>query len=256
MDPHQNNHKPINNRILSVLTTEERERLLPHLEKVELRLGDVLSESQELIQYAYFPQGGTISVITVMADGGEVEVGVIGNEGMYGLPLVLGTNSSPLRAIVQLPGMAVRMKADVLKEEAARCGTLQQALLRYGQAFFIQTAQTAACNRLHPLDGRFARWLFDCQDRAKSDELPLTHEFMATMLGVRRAGVSVAANKLREDGLINYTRGIVTIINRDGLEACSCECYEIVKREFDRLPTVSTQIADSSSRPSISGLER
>ncbi|MDT5123215.1 MAG: hypothetical protein QOC96_2697 [Acidobacteriota bacterium] len=223
------------NHILASLSAEEYERLLPHLEQVELRLGEILSRPDEPIEYAYFPQSGTISVIVLMEDGSQVEIGIVGNEGMFGLPIVLGTTSAPLQAIVQIAGQALRIKASVLREKAANGGQLHQLLLCYTQAFFIQTAITAACNRVHHLDGRLARWLLMCQDRAQTDELQLTHEFIATMLGVRRAGVSVAANKLQAAGLISYRRGDIHILDREGLEAYSCECYGVVRRELARL---------------------
>jgi CRP-like cAMP-binding protein len=233
--PTDNQSTP-HNHILASLSAEEYERLLPYLEQVELYLGKVVSQPDEAIEYAYFPQRGTISVTALMKDGSQAEVGVIGSEGMFGLPIVLGTNSTPLQSVVQIPGHALRLKADVLRKEVKECGQLQQTLLRYAQAFFIQTAITAACNRLHHLDGRLARWLLMCQDRAKVDDLQLTHEFIAAMLGVRRAGVSVAASKLQAEGFVNYTRGNIRILDRKGLEGFSCECYEVVRREFDRLP--------------------
>lgn len=209
--------------------------MLVHLEQVKLHPGEIISRPDEPIDYAYFPQSGTISVTVLMKDGAQAEVGVIGNEGMFGLPIVLGADSTPLQSMVQVPGQALRLSADMLREELKECGPLQQVLLRYAQAFLIQTAITAACNRVHHLDGRLARWLLMSQDRTKAESLPLTHEFIATMLGVRRAGVSVAANKLQVEGFINYSRGNIRILDREGLEGFSCECYEVVKREFERL---------------------
>ena len=231
----ENNHSSSQNRILAALSPEEFERLSPHLEEVELRLGDILSRPDEKIEYVYFPHRSTVSLIALMEDGSEIEVGVIGNEGVFGLPLVLVTNSMPFQAVVQIADDATRIKADVFIEEVNRYGRLHKLLLQYAQAFFIQTAQAAACNRLHHLEERLARWLLTCQDRTKSDRLQLTHEFIAVMLGVRRAGVSEAAHRLQAEGLINYTRGSIEILDRQGLEAASCECYTIVKREFDRL---------------------
>jgi CRP-like cAMP-binding protein len=223
------------NHILASLPAEEYERLRPHLEQVELHLGEIVSQPDEPIEYAYFPQRGTISVTVLMTDGSQAEVGIVGNEGVFGLPIVLGASSAPLQSMVQIPGQALRLKADVLRDEVKVCGQLQQMLLRYAQAFFVQTAITAACNRVHHLDGRLARWLLMCQDRGRVDDLQLTHEFIATMLGVRRAGVSVAANKLQAEGFINYTRGNIRILDRKGLESFCCECYEVVRREFARL---------------------
>lgn len=229
------NHSPLHNGILDALSVKECKLVFLHLERVELRLGEIISEPDEAIEYVYFPQSGTISIIALMKNGAQAEVGVIGNEGLYGLPVVLGTDATPFQAMVQIPGHALRLKARVLREELKDCGDFQKALLRYAQAFFIQTAVTAACNRVHYLDGRLARWLLMTQDRAGVDDLQLTHEFIATMLGVRRAGVSVAANKLQAEGLINYSRGNIHILDRKGLEGFSCECYEVVRREFDRL---------------------
>jgi CRP-like cAMP-binding protein len=235
MKPDNNSHDPSENRILAVLCPEEFERLAPHLEEVTLPLGDIISRPDEKIEYVYFPHRAIISVVALMKDGDEVEIGVVGNEGMFGLPLVLGTNSAPLQAVVQIAGDATRIKASVFNEEMNHCGQFHKLLLEYAQAFFIQTAQTAACNRLHRLDGRLARWLLRCQDQTRSNELRLTHEFIAVMLGVRRAGVSEAAHRLQADKLINYARGSIRILDRQGLEATSCECYGIIKREFDRL---------------------
>jgi CRP-like cAMP-binding protein len=235
MKLHENNHNSRHNRILAALSPEEFERLSPHLEEVELCSGEIISQPDEKIEYAYFPHRGTISVLALMRDGDEIEVGMIGNEGMFGLPLVMGTNSMPLLAVVQIAGDATRIKADAFSEEVSHCGQLHKLLLHYAQAFFIQTAQSAACNRLHKLDDRLARWLLRCQDQTRSNELQLTHEFIALMLGVRRAGVSEAAHRLQAENLIDYSRGTIKILDRRGLEAASCECYEMVRREFDRL---------------------
>jgi CRP-like cAMP-binding protein len=230
-----NNANGYENRILALLTEAEHERLRPRLEEVELKLGQVLTEPDEPIRYVYFPHRSALSVISIMQDGSEVEVGVIGNEGMSGLPIVLGTDSAPLQTIVQVANGASRISSEAFKEEIIRGGQLYAMTLRYAQAFFIQTAQTAACNRLHRLDERLARWLLMCQDRAMSGTLELTHEFLSIMLGVRRAGVSVAVGKLQADGIINGARGRVQIIDRQGLEAASCECYQVVRKEYQRL---------------------
>jgi CRP-like cAMP-binding protein len=223
------------NHILAALPVEEYERLLPHLEEVRLSLGDVISIPYEYIEYVYFPMRGTISICAMMEDGTQVEVGVIGNEGMFGLPIFFKTNIAPLQAMVQIPDGAVRMRSDTFGQEVEHCEHLRDLLLHYSQALFVQTAQTAACNRLHNMGERIARWLLMCQDRTKSDLLPLTQEFIAVMLGVRRAGVSIAAGKMREDGLIAYQRGFIRILDRKGLENLSCECYQVVRKEFDRL---------------------
>lgn len=225
----------LHNRILSALPKEEYGPLASHFEFVELPLGKILYQPEEPIHHVYFPLHGTISLTVMMENGSEAEVGVIGQEGMLGLPIILGTDTAPLKAVVQVPDGGIRIKADVFGDEVLRCAKLRRLLLRYAQAFFVQAAVTAACNGLHQLDGRMAKWLLMCQDRAQSDTLKLTHEFMAIMLGVRRAGVTLAAGKLQKDGLIEYRRGQVRILDRKGLESVSCECYEIVKKEFDRL---------------------
>jgi len=226
---------PTQNRILRALPPAEFERLSAHLEPVELSLGEVLYRSNEPITHVYFPERGTVSVICTFEDGKSVEAGMVGNEGMFGVCVFLGSVASPMEAIVQLPGNGLRMRADVLQDEFKRGAHLQDLLLRYTQAFIIQIARTAACNRAHPIDGRLSRWLLMCQDRAQSAELQLTHEFIAIMLGTRRAGVSEAAGKLQDEGIIRYRRGHVSILKRQEMEAHSCECYQIVKKEFDRL---------------------
>lgn len=226
---------PTANRILHALTPAEYEHLSTYLEPVTLSVGEVLCHSDQPIKHVYFPQRGTVSVISVFEDGGTVEVGMVGNEGMFGVGVFLGSITSPLEAIVQLPGDGLRMRAEVLKKEFNKGGHLQDLLLRYTQAFITQIAQTAACNRAHAVKGRLARWLLMCQDRAHSKELKLTQEFIATMLGTRRAGVTLSAGQLQDDGVISYSRGRITVIDRSGLEAMSCECYPIVKKEFSRL---------------------
>lgn len=233
----QNPQHLMDNRILTALPVEEFERLAPHLEEVKLNLGDVISRPDEKIEHVYFPKRGTISVCAITEDGSQVEVGVIGNEGMFGLPIFFKTNTAPLQAMVQMPDGAYRMRAEAFSREVEECEHLRNLLFHYAQAFFIQTAQTAACSRLHPMEGRLARWLLMCQDRTKSDSLQLTHEFISMMLGVRRAGISTAAGRLKDDGLIDYQRGFIRICDRQGLEKVSCECYAVVRREFDRLLT-------------------
>jgi CRP-like cAMP-binding protein len=235
MSTHNDTSLPTVNRILTALPPAEYERLCAHLEPVEMSLGEVLYQPNEPITHVYFPNRGTVSVICTFEDGKSVEAGMVGNEGMFGVCVFLGSVTSPLEAIVQLPGDALRMRAEVLREEFRRGEHLQDLLLRYTQAFIIQIAQTAACNRAHPIDGRLSRWLLMCQDRAQASDLQLTHEFIAVMLGTRRAGVSEAAAKLQDEGLIRYRRGHVEILDRRKLEGHSCECYPIVKHEFDRL---------------------
>jgi CRP-like cAMP-binding protein len=226
---------PLSNRILSLLPAEEYERLAPHFQYVELPLRGVLYRPDDAMPFVHFPLSGTVSLAAPMRDGREVEVGVVGREGMAGLQVFLGTDSSPFKAVVQVSGSAVRVKAGALRSESGRCGELQRLLLRYAQAFFVQTAQTAACNRLHPLEGRLAKWLLTTRDRARSDELGLTQEFLSIMLGMRRAGVSEAIGELERRGLVGHARSRITILDGPGLEAASCECYAVVRREFDRL---------------------
>ena len=223
------------NRILNALSRSEFEHLSRHLERVNLSGGKVLYRPEEPITHVYFPNRGTISLVSVFEGGGMVEVGMVGNEGMFGVCAFLGTLTTPLLAQVQLPGEGLRMRVDVLKREFAKGGVLQDILLRYTQAFMMQIAQVAGCNRAHSLESRLAKWLLMCQDRAHSKDLALTHEFISEMLGIRRAGVTEAAYRFREAGLITYRRGHVTVTDRAGLEAESCECYPILKREFSRL---------------------
>ena len=223
------------NRILNALTRSEFESLAPHLDPINLSSGEILYRPEQPVTHVYFPNRGTVSVVSSFEDGSTVEVGMVGNEGMFGVSVFLGSVTTPLAAQVQLPGDGLRMRTDVLMREFRKGGLLQDLLLRYTQAFITQIAQTAACNRAHPLDGRLAKWLLMCGDRAQSKELALTHEFISTMLAVRRPGVTEAACQLKEAGLISYKRGNVSIVDRPGLEAMSCKCYPLVKREFTRL---------------------
>jgi CRP-like cAMP-binding protein len=226
------------NRLLAALPDAEYQRLIPHLDHVSLSFKQVLHEVGELIEYVYFPHEAIVSSLSTMADGSMIEVGLVGNDGVIAIPAALGDNIATTTAMVQLPGSGMRMKASVLKSEFQRGGSFQSLLLRYMQAQHTFVSQNAACNRLHHLEGRLARWLLLVYDRVGSNELPLTHEFMAQMLGVRRAGLTEAANALQQAGLIRYTRGKVTILNREELEAASCECYEIIKGDYARLLSI------------------
>lgn len=226
---------PTSNRILNALPSEEYERLSPHLERVKLPLRQVLYRPEQPITHVYFPESGTVSVVSVFEDGSTVEVGMVGNEGMFGVNVFMGSVSTPLEAVVQLPGAGYRMRADALRDEFRRGGPLQDMLLRYTQAFITQIAQNAACNRAHHVEGQVAKWLLMCADRSPSQELELTQEFIAMMLGIRRPGVTETAGLLRDRGLINYVRGHITITDREGLERLTCECYRLVRKEFDRL---------------------
>ncbi len=205
-----------------------------------MNLGDVLYESGAKLQHVYFPTTCIISLLYVMEDGASAEIAVVGNEGILGISLFMGGNTTPSRAIVQSAGHAYRLKADLLKDEFERYGPTMHLLLRYTQALITQMAQTAVCNRHHSVDEQLCRWLLLSLDRMASNELTMTQELIANMLGVRREGVTEAAGKLQRAGLIEYHRGKITVINRSGVEKRSCECYQVVKTEFDRLlPYVS-----------------
>lgn len=227
--------EPIQNKILAGLPAKEYARLAPHLTAVSLPLGEILYKTEDAIEYVYFPNSGVVSLVAHMQEGASVEVGLVGNEGMVGMPLVLGDDISPNEAIVQIADGAMKMKASVLVAELARAGQLQVLLLRYTLAAIRQISQTAACNRSHHVGERLARWLLTCHDRVNGDELKLTQEFIAEMLGTRRSGVSEAAMLLQSAGFIRYSRGHITVLDREGLEEFACECYAAVKVEFDRL---------------------
>ncbi|MBD0300721.1 MAG: Crp/Fnr family transcriptional regulator, partial [Tolypothrix sp. T3-bin4] len=206
-----------------------------HLERVPLPLKQVLHKRGESIEYVYFPHRAIVSLISTPEEGSKVEVGLVGNEGLVGIPAVLGDNIATTTAIVQIAGFGMRMKASLLKTEFERGGSLQSLLLRYTQALYALVSQGVACNRLHHLEERLARWLLLMCERVESNELPLTHDFMSKMLGVRRAGVTEAANNLQQAEIIRSSRGMITILNRQELEAASCPCYKIIKSEYARL---------------------
>jgi CRP-like cAMP-binding protein len=226
---------PIQNKILAALPAQEYDRLHEHLTPVSLPQDETLYKMEERIRYVYFVNSGVVSKIINMEDGGSVEVGLVGNEGMAGLPIALGDDVSPNQAIVQIAGGGMRMQAAALSEELRRGGRLQSLLQRYTLAMLKQVSQTAACNRSHNVGDRLARWLLMCHDRVEGNELRLTQEFIAEMLGTRRSGVSEAAILLQAAGLIRYKRGHITILDREGLEGFACECYRVVKAECDRL---------------------
>jgi CRP-like cAMP-binding protein len=223
------------NRILASLPQKEYERLLPKMEEVYIEQGRCLIAPQESIREVYFPLNSMISLISLTREGLSVETGIVGSEGMLGVPVLFDTTSTPMQSIVQLSGMAMRMQAQTFKTEFDRGGQLYRVLLRYLHVLVIEISQTAACNKLHTIKGRLGRWLLMSSDSIHSEELPLTHEFLATMLGVRRAGVSEAAGQLKKRGLIDYHHGSVTILDRRGLQEVACECYDIVSREYSRL---------------------
>jgi CRP-like cAMP-binding protein len=225
------------NRLLAALPPEDYERIAPYLEPVDLRNGEVLYQSGQPIDHLYFPTGAMVSLVAQMAGGAEVEVGVTGFEGVAGLPALLGADKSPLLNMAQMPGGALRARASALRDEFRRGGALQDLTLRYAQSVMVLASQTAACNALHTLSERLAKWLLMSHDRRRGDELPLTQEFLSMMLGVRRAGVTEAAIVLQAEDLITYRRGRITVLDREGLEGFACECYPVLKAEFDRLPS-------------------
>ena len=228
-------HTPSQNHVLAALPTPDYERLNRHLELVPLPLGSVLYESGAELSHLYFPTDSIVSLLYILADGASAEIAVVGNEGVIGISLFMGGATTPSRAVVQSAGHAYRLPVKVLKEEFARAGIMQQVLLRYTQALITQMAQTAVCNRHHSVDQQLCRWLLLSLDRLGADELVMTQELIANMLGVRREGVTEAAGMLQDAGLIRYRRGRITVLDRPGLEARTCECYAVVKGEYDRL---------------------
>jgi signal transduction histidine kinase len=226
----------IANHLLAAIPAEESGRLLQHLERVDLTCREILHMADEPVRHVYFPDDGVITLISMMESGASVEVGVVGREGVVGLSSFLGSDTTPYQAVVLVAGHATRMRAGVFREEVGRGGALLAVLHRYTQALLTQAAQTSACNRLHHVDERVARCLLTVHDRVGGNGFRLTHELMANMLGARRAGVTEAAVRLREAGLIGYTRGSIRILDRAGLESAACECYGIIKEEFARLP--------------------
>jgi CRP-like cAMP-binding protein len=228
INPHQNH-------LFNALPADVLERLLPHIELVELKLGHVLYESGGELRYAYFPTTCIVSLLYVMENGASAEIAVVGNEGIIGVALFMGGGTMPNRAVVQSAGYAYRLRAALMQQEVSRNGSMLHLLLRYTQALITQMAQTAVCNRHHSLDQQLCRWLLLSLDRLSGNELSMTQELIANMLGVRREGVTEAAGKLHQAGLIEYSRGRITVLDRPGLEARVCECYQVVKTETDRL---------------------
>jgi CRP-like cAMP-binding protein len=228
------------NRLLAALPADIRVRISARLERVQLSLGQVINEPGTRLSYAYFPTTAIVSMLYVMADGASAEIAVIGNDGVVGVTLFMGGETTTSRTVVQSAGQALRLDGQYLKREFNRAGGrrssgLQHVLLRYTQALFTQMAQTAVCNRHHSVDQQLCRWLLLSLDRLPGNELNMTQELIANMLGVRREGVTEAAGKLQQAGLIQYSRGRIRVLDRPGLEARVCECYAVVKREFERL---------------------
>lgn len=226
---------PQQNSLLAALSVEILERLTPDLELIPMPLGDVLYESSGTIQYAYFPITAIVSLHYVMENGASAEIAGVGPEGVVGTSLFMGGRTTPSQATVQTGGHGYRLQAAVLMAEFDRAGPLMRLMLRYTQALMTQMAQTAVCNRHHSIEQQLCRWLLLTQDRVPSNELVMTQELIASMLGVRREGITEAAGNLQREGLISYRRGHITILDRAGLESHSCECYEVVKKEFHRL---------------------
>ena len=228
-------NNPRHNRLLAALPEDAWERLEPNLEPVEMPLGHVLYESGAPLSHVYFPTTSIVSLLYVMEDGHSAEIAIVGLEGMVGVALLMGGETTPSRAVVQSAGKAFRLNRKFVKEEFVRAGPMQRLTLRYMQALITQMAQTAVCNRHHTIDQQLSRWLLMSIDRLPSNELLMTQDLIANMLGVRREGVTEAAGKLQRQGLITYSRGRIHVIDRTGLEAHVCECYDVVSREFERL---------------------
>ena len=226
---------PKANQLLAMLPEAEWARLAPHLVPVDMPLGHVVYESGGQLEHVYFPTTSIVSLLYVMEDGASAEIAIVGREGIVGIAIFMGGETTPSRAIVQSAGQAYRLSARVLKDEFSRGGPVQRLLLRYTQALITQMAQTAVCNRHHSIDQQLCRWLLLSIDRLSSNELKMTQELIANMLGVRRSGVTEAALKLQNAGLIRYSHGHIEVLDRSGLERHVCECYAVVKREFDRL---------------------
>ncbi len=223
------------NRLLAALPDAEWQRWLPQLELVDLPLGEVLYEPGSTLSHVYFPTTAIVSLLYVMENGASAEIAIVGNEGIVGISLFMGGESTPSRAVVQSAGQGFRLAAQTIKDEFDRSGPVMHLLLRYTQALITQMAQTAVCNRHHTLDQQLCRWLLLSLDRLRGSELVMTQELIANMLGVRREGVTEGALKLQRAGLIRYARGHVTVLDRPGLEKRTCECYAVVKSEYDRL---------------------
>ena len=226
---------PRGNHLLAALPAAEWERWLPRLEHVDLPLGKVLYESGATLTHVYFPTTAIVSLLYVLESGASAEIAVVGTEGIVGISLFMGGGSTPSRAVVQSAGKGIRLSSELMKKEFERAGPVMHVLLRYTQALITQMSQTAVCNRHHSLDQQLCRWLLLSMDRLQGVELVMTQELIANMLGVRREGVTEGAMKLQKAGLIRYARGHITVLDRPGLEKRTCECYAVVKKEYERL---------------------
>jgi CRP-like cAMP-binding protein len=223
------------NHLLAGVSDEELARLLPNLQPLALPLGEVLYESGEKMDYVYFPTTAIISLLYIMENGSSAEIGVVGKDGLVGIAIFMGGDTTPNRAVVQSAGKTLKMKAALMKDEFTRGGRFHNLCLRYTQALITQISQTAVCNRLHSVDQQLCRWLLLSHDRLPTDRLIMTQDLIANMLGVRREGITHAAKRLQKAGYISYVRGDMTILDRPGLESGVCECYQVVRTEYDRL---------------------
>lgn len=235
MDGPATKNDALQNHLLAHVDPDEMGRLLPDLELVSLKLGNVIYESGETMEYVYLPTTAIISLLYIMENGSTAEIGVVGNDGLVGIAIFMGGDTTSNRAVVQSAGKALRMKAGKLKQEFTRGGRFHNICLRYTQALITQISQTAVCNRLHSVDQQLCRWLLLSHDRLPTDRLIMTQDLIANMLGVRREGITHAARRLQSEGYISYVRGDMTILDRKGLESCVCECYQVVKTEYERL---------------------
>lgn len=239
---------PSENSLLKTLFSHDDQRLRPHLESVLLPPGEILYNCGDSIRHVYFPIDSVVFLLANMEDGATAEVGVVGYEGVLGAFVCMGVDTTPNQAVVLNANRAVRLQVEVLQDEFARGGLLQLLVLRYMHALYVQVSQMAACNRIHHIEDRLCRWLLMVHDRLKSDHLPLTQEFIANMLGTRRPYITMAAGLLQKEGLIHCHRGYITILNRKGLESHACECYGIVREEYDRLSDTASY-ACNTRRP-------
>jgi CRP-like cAMP-binding protein len=233
--PTRQRNQPVANWLLAALPKKDYRQLRDELEPVTLVFGDILFEPGENIRHVYFPENSIVSLLSAVDEREHIEVGIVGNEGMAGLPVFMGVSKSRHRGLVQGEGGALRMKAAVLRREAGNAGPLQKLLHRYTHSLLTQISQSAACNRFHPVNTRLARWLLMTHDRITGDEFRLTQEFLSQMLGVRREGVTLAAGVLQKQKLISYSRGQIRVLDRAGLEAAACKCYRVMKDEYDNL---------------------
>ena len=244
---------PSENSLLKTLFSHDYQHLQRHLEPIFLPPGEVLYDCGDPIRHVYFPLDSIVFLLANMEDGASTEVGVVGYEGVLGISVCMGADTTPNQAVALIANRAIRLRAEVLQDEFARGGLLQLLLLRYMHALFIQVSQTAACNRIHHMEGRLCRWLLMVHDRLKSDQLPLTQEFIANMLGTHRPYVTVAAGLLQKEGVIHCQRGYIIIRDRQGLESRACECYGIVREEYDRLNETANYV--SNIRRPVSGFK-